>query len=269
MKFNIGDKVKILDTGKKTGWIDDMQSTIGMSGVVDEYSMHTKEYKVMLTDGRYWWYNEDNLELVNTEETNMNTNEQNYTKDYSLLRKFDLEMVKCGWDMLYNLDGELKDCSYVTHHLSPIEEYVFNIEDHGFIVVGASCANTHHQTLDYVKMKPLAWVEGKPVYKGDVLYYAPRTEVLSGRPCTIKGSVSNIANGLQLEEEREGTFVWTMASNLTWNKPKVKREGWINIYKNGTTYLHDTEEEAAKGSVNFRGQCSPDFVTTIRIEWEE
>ena len=49
------------------------------------------------------------------------------------------------------------------------------------------------------------------------------------------------------------------------------REGWINLYKDkdeGITYLpgiiHDSEEEAKKA---IKGD--PDFIATIKIEWEE
>ena len=49
----------------------------------------------------------------------------------------------------------------------------------------------------------------------------------------------------------------------------VKKEGWINLYKDeGITYLpgiiHDSEEDAQKAIKD-----DPDFITTIKIEWEE
>ena len=51
----------------------------------------------------------------------------------------------------------------------------------------------------------------------------------------------------------------------------IKKEGWINLYKDkteGITYLpgiiHDSEEEAKKA---IKGD--PDFIATVKIEWEE
>ena len=49
----------------------------------------------------------------------------------------------------------------------------------------------------------------------------------------------------------------------------VKKEGWINLYKDeGITYLpgiiHDSEEDAKKAMKD-----DPDFIATIKIEWEE
>ena len=45
----------------------------------------------------------------------------------------------------------------------------------------------------------------------------------------------------------------------------VKREGWINIYKDNSSgnKIYDTKEEATKYS-NISG-----YLTTIKIEWEE
>lgn len=68
MKFNIDDKVKILDTGSKLGWVYDMQTTVGSFGVIDDYDRNIGEYRVILTNGVCWWYRDDDLELVNTEE---------------------------------------------------------------------------------------------------------------------------------------------------------------------------------------------------------
>lgn len=53
-------------------------------------------------------------------------------------------------------------------------------------------------------------------------------------------------------------------------KPKiVKREGWVNIYRNlserilwAGAQIYETKEEASKG-------IHQDFVACIRIEWEE
>ena len=47
----------------------------------------------------------------------------------------------------------------------------------------------------------------------------------------------------------------------------IKREGWINVYKNGFVErfigcLYSSEEEAKEYK-------SPDYITTVKIEWEE
>lgn len=268
-KFNVGDKVKILDTGNALALWYPIKETVVNVGFVKEYDKVNQKY-VVKTEDAIWRCRPDNLELVKTEETNMNTNEQNYTKDYSLLRKFDLEAAMNGEHVMVGYGNKFDDCVYITHHIEPVKEYVFDVKDQGFIVVGASCTTTRAFTLDCVKMKPLAWVEGKPVYKGDVLYATGGCH--KGTLVTANGKkVFDGHNGDKYLPVKYGASDCANAAinDLTWNKPKVKREGWLNIYKNGTTYLHDTEEEAVKGSVNYYGKVALNFVTTIRIEWEE
>lgn len=68
-KFNVGDKVKILDTGEKAGWVDEMQSTVGKYGIVQEYDEYCEDYLVC-TDSAEWWYRNDDLELVSSAVTN-------------------------------------------------------------------------------------------------------------------------------------------------------------------------------------------------------
>lgn len=89
----------------------------------------------------------------------MNTKENNY----SLLREFNLEQAKAGETILY------------VHYRTP-EAYVE--------VIYRGCTKSQEQVyVEYengngrvipcteLKMKPLCWIDGKPVYKGDKLWY--------------------------------------------------------------------------------------------------
>ena len=98
--------------------------------------------------------------------------------------------------------------------------------------------------------------------------------------CTdAKGDESIIAlvyNNIREEQNvytynRDGYFYNNNDSCLDLFFDTNKREGWINLYKDkdeGITYLpgiiHDSEEEAKKA---IKGD--PDFIATIKIEWEE
>ena len=83
------------------------------------------------------------------------------------------------------------------------------------------------------------------------------------------------------DEDEENAF--NFKENGRWHLPEneeslkdlfftpIKREGWINLYKDkdeDITYLpgiiHDSEEEAKEA---IKGD--PDFIATIKIEWEE
>ena len=86
--------------------------------------------------------------------------------------------------------------------------------------------------------------------------------------------IALVYNNIREEENvytynRDGYFYGDNDSCLDLFFALVKREGWINLYKNeGITYLpgiiHDSEEDAKKAIKD-----DPDFITTIKIEWEE
>ena len=86
--------------------------------------------------------------------------------------------------------------------------------------------------------------------------------------------IALVYNNIREEENvytynRDGYFYRDNDSCLDLFFALVKREGWINLYKNeGITYLpgiiHDSEEDAKKAIKD-----DPDFITTIKIEWEE
>ncbi len=207
----------------------------------------------------------------------MSTDKQNYTKDYSLLRKFDLEAAKNGEHVLVGYGNKFDDCVYITHHIEPIEEYVFNVKDHGFVILGASGSCTHAFTLDSAKMKPLAWVEGKPVYKGDVLWYNEfgfSIEVTGNNDYDpnngLKGKVKEVTKKNPCCHVG-GELTWAPFYEWSWNKPKVKREGWINVYKKHQTgsKIYVTKEEAYEGCEKCFSAPADDYITTVRIEWEE
>lgn len=98
-----------------------------------------------------------------------------------------------------------------------------------------------------LKMLPLFFVEDKPVYPGDALYVKQYGE---------KWVVT-------LEDYTQFKPDW-----CTWNKPKVKKEGWVNIYKNsigcvsaGAVYPTKEEAEYYIGGTN--------VIDTVHIKWEE
>lgn len=71
-KFNVGDKVKILDTGSKGGWVSEMQNTVGQNGIVQKYDEYCEDYLIR-TDSTEWWYFDDDLELVSNDTLDVQT----------------------------------------------------------------------------------------------------------------------------------------------------------------------------------------------------
>ncbi len=159
-------------------------------------------------------------------------------KDYSLLRPFDLDAAKAGAKVCYGSDG---DCESVTFLAEAGPDGDHAIRDHE-----GNC----YVEPDYgLKMAPLCWVEGKPVYPGDVLWQTtPAGYVLKRKAKQIS------ADGSYLEFEKTGS--WAMdgsVSKLSWAEPPPKPvKRWINVYPN-TGY--DTKAAADQEEVFGRIAC--------------
>ena len=88
--------------------------------------------------------------------------------------------------------------------------------------------------------------------------------------------IALVYNNIREEENvytynRDGYFYGDNDSCLDLFFTPVKKEGWINLFKDKEInypyipgIIHDSEEEAKEA---IKGD--PDFITTIKIEWEE
>lgn len=178
----------------------------------------------------------------------------NTEKDYSLLRPFDLEAAKAGEAICWHEDGDVAlDVMFIRDRVVPVFENAFTekLEQVAFF--------TQSECGVYLRMAPLCWVEGKPVYKGDVLYYERG-----------KIEIEGVSSWLSCEVMRSKFGFNIKASCLTWTPPNVKREGWIAVqtgnpcfgYAAWCSHVCATKEQAEK---NY-GAAS---VVVVRIEWEE
>ena len=89
----------------------------------------------------------------------------------------------------------------------------------------------------------------------------------------IVGLVYDIKDDTESVEifQENGTLFNHMTSNYDLFFAPVKKEGWINLFKDKEInypyipgIIHDSEEEAKEA---IKGD--PDFIATIKIEWEE
>ena len=132
-------------------------------------------------------------------------------KDYSLLRPFDLEKAKAGEAFGFIECGELMP-----------REFIAGPDSSGGIIIKDERGQFGVSHTYPYNMAPLAWVEGKPVYRGDELYGAAGTSyVVSHAPQE---------NALAFENS---TF-WLSPHLFTWTPPKKTREvkllGWLTRY---------------------------------------
>lgn len=171
-------------------------------------------------------------------------------KDYSLLKPFDLEAAKRGEKVLDNFNF--------------LVEFVAEGGSDGEHCWRRNSNNLFVATSEEFSMAPLAWVEGKPVYKGDKPYAFEG--LYKGKQVTIEGEYSE--NALAVKSQFSNANV--LIDNLTWNLPKVKKEAWINLYKadecSGISYFTSHAFVSKEKADN---QADSNRIACIRIEWEE
>ena len=170
-------------------------------------------------------------------------------KDYSLLRPFDLEAAKRG-----------EKIAFIGVELEP-REFIAGPDSNGTIIIKDDTGQFQSSVSYPYVMLPITWVEGRPVYKGDVLY----------NPCfecnvVVTGPMRNdiYISTNRVDVNPSNPNGNSMLSELTWQKPKTKRKGWVNLSTRYTcSNPYDTKEEADFGvNESMRIAC-------IRIEWEE
>ena len=176
------------------------------------------------------------------------------TMNYELLRPFDLEAAKAG--------AKITDKTEIEH------TFAAEAGADGDMAVRDPQGNVFVMHLSEARMVPLAWVEGKPVYRDDVLYVKNHT----GRTgSVVTAEFAENGDGYCRFRTYNGAVPLILLSELTWNPPKVKKEGWINLYPaNGASQgapicggcVHATKEKADRDASLDRTAC-------IHIEWEE
>lgn len=165
-------------------------------------------------------------------------------KDLSKLRPFDLEAAKRGEAICDRNRPEL-EARFIAHVPDIAEHDRVIIKIGNGIVQCSESGECHGYGSIYFAMAPLCWVEGNPVYKGDVLY--------SKGAYNVKHQVDTI-KGDEVWQESDidgiGRRGFIRVKDLTWTPPKVKRNGFVLLVKdcgftrirNGKIY--DSEDEA-------------------------
>ena len=160
-------------------------------------------------------------------------------KDYSLLRPFDLEAAKAGVLLCDQSGSTLAGLLCCTPDSSGyFRAWVDRI---GGLVSSLPCKS--------IRLAPLCWVEGKPVYPGDALWQT----TLAGD--VLKRKAKQIsADGSYLEFDETGS--WAMdgsVSKLSWAEPPPKPiKRWVNIYP---AYSFESQDSANEYATSSRIAC--------------
>ncbi len=163
-------------------------------------------------------------------------------KNFNLLRPFNLELAKEG-ELLTSMneanDYKMLDFSIRnSNNKVEIDAQLVNAEDN---------FKYSNQDESSFRMKPLTWIDGKPVYKGDVLWYRGQQfciEVQGYNPTCEDGLIGIVVKS-QWELISVGEQSWAPFYQWQWDKPKqvVKRKVWINVYSE-YVYSYFSKEEA-------------------------
>lgn len=177
--------------------------------------------------------------------------DEDYERDYSLLRPLDPAKLKQG-DNVLHLQGERE----VTYIAGPDEA--------GGIVVRDSGDRLRLRQARWYRMKPLFWLEGRPVYEGDKLFSPKGVEVQVLRiGIKTPSDPLGMRDSVEVQLAADGRTAVLDQYKLHWTKPKVKKEGWVNIYGiNRCSSMYETKAEADGKSDKYRKAC-------VRVEWEE
>ena len=167
------------------------------------------------------------------------------SKNLELLRPFDLEAAKRGGAICTD---KLEDVKYVD---GPDECSNVVIKGRCYFIL--QC----HRLC----MAPLAWVEGRPVYKGDALFYEG-----IGRGVVVGMMKGGDQIEITYDHHKEWGPTGAFPENLTWTPPKVKREGFAVVIKQGMFLSREDAEKAIK-DISFRS--FPGELVIAHAEWEE
>lgn len=153
--------------------------------------------------------------------------------DYSLLRPFDLDATKNGEPICYADGGSAKFLAHESGH-----PY---LKDWGVIALSPTGISTHgengHRWRDEpsvhdLRMAPLCWVEGKPVYKGDELWHKRCQCIVTAHHMKSSDTICEKNNcGSHLE-------------NLTWEIPKKQLKFLAYIDRSGHLFWRKEGLEA-------------------------
>lgn len=175
--------------------------------------------------------------------------------DYTLLRKINPDELVVGTEVL---DTDIGLC-----------EVVAGPDHEGDVCLRYTCPYAGRESLficgvSELRLPPLAWVQGKPVYKGDVLYRGTSQVVV----------VNCIGHALVVETVAGAVGDLAGTSDLTWEpvKPKTKRKGWINLYANSeggkpTASRHVCLTRCAADEL--ADMVHSERLACVEVEWEE
>lgn len=175
-------------------------------------------------------------------------------KQYNLLRPVALNELIIGMQILF--------VSNQKDRREQLETVIALANEQGYFVTQGKTGTYYIVPVACYYHNPLAWIEDKPVYNNDTLY---RSLTNSTQECIVDYIfMENMESYIRFTGDTGTEYTDNRRGNLTWTKPKQKKQGWINIYplKDELMRRYDSKQDALYGKGS---QC----INTIQIEWEE
>lgn len=179
----------------------------------------------------------------------------------ALLRPFDAEKAKQGHSIYCIVGASIKRAANCTYVAGPdiLDRVCVSHEGNRLEVL-------YHRAL---RLNPLFWLEGKPVYEGDELYYENFGKVKVDKLSNAEGVVL-VTYGKESEHSDYLNIL-----TLSWEDSRVEKEGWINLFRTShgvvlTSKVFDTEEQAKERAAQYgQGFSSLEILDTVKITWKE
>lgn len=125
---------------------------------------------------------------------------------------------------------------------------------YGFVCLSDATHAYVFAPINELKLTPLCYIDSKPVYEGDTLYY----KVLSDFYPHVVSRVENTK-----VFNKDGGFVFE--ADLDWEKPLTKKSGWAIFYDSGATSKIYATKEEAENAYYF----NDNRFRVVEVHWEE
>lgn len=171
-----------------------------------------------------------------------------------LLRKFDPAATDEGETLLFEAEPGAPLLEFSSWFTKSSALFVCDKAD-GYLYI-------RYDTFDKWRIKPLFWIEGRPVYVGDAMYFNESSQAPGTKVVIKRGWYREFTTQLVLDVEGSDFVGTCLPHQLSWEKPKTKREGYVVVAKLAMFTLAEAEN-ILSGVID-----SSNFIIA-KAEWEE